>query len=160
MLKAAPADNGWIFSNASPWTWRRRYCVPFAPCWIDLLRFAGLHQRSSGPANKVLCGLLKVILAISNILKFFVLVSSAPLPIPCPTVVLGCDNLFWCCVRPDPLHSLHVMPQAQVMLNAVAKSSGSKIGSIKPEQVICWITLLKLCFLDEIFTNIFEMFRS
>lgn len=107
-----------------------------------------------------LCGLLKVILAISNILKFFVLASSAPLPIPCLTVVLGCDNLFWCCVRPDPLHSLHVMPQAQVMLNAVAKSNGSKIGSIKPEQVICWITLLKLCFLDEIFTNIFEMFRS
>lgn len=99
MLKTGPADNGWIFSNAPPWIWRRRY---FAPCWIDLLRFTGLHQRSSGPAIEVLCGLLKVILEISNILKF---ASSAPtpLPIPCLTVVLGCDNLLCsllCQVRP------------------------------------------------------------
>lgn len=92
MLKATPADNEWIFfSNAPHWTWRRRYFVPFAPSWIDLLRFTGLHQRSSGPAIEVMCGLLKVILAI---LKFFALTSLAPLPIPCPIVVLAFHTLF------------------------------------------------------------------
>lgn len=71
----------------------------------------------------MLCGLLEVILAISNILKFFVLTSSAPLPTPCPPVVVTFDTLFCSllCVRPNPLHSLHRMPQALVVLNAVPK---------------------------------------
>lgn len=145
-----------------PVEWDTLVLILFAPC--ELIHYGLLVCiREVQDLQLRCCVDCWNILAISNILKFFAFTSSAFLPIPCLTVVLV-FILFsvLCCVRPNTLHSLHKMPPAQVVWNAVAveESRGSKIGSIKPEKVIYWIILLKLCFPDEILTSIFKMSRS